>query len=134
MTALDPWENARKRKIIADMSFLSQFFCRMANLICILGQLTTRWRNKIYQFNSNGTFFFLQHLDIVASKCKPSTNNLTRTKPCKALQPKQSSNASILNLQFLPVFPQLLGRIKLLPEGFITPRNTVSHTQMNRLI
>ena len=76
----------------------------------------------------------LQHLDIVASECKPSTNNLTSTVPCKTLQSKQSSNASILNLQLLPVLPKVFDIIKLLPKCFRTHRNTVSNTQINGLI
>jgi hypothetical protein len=78
--------------------------------------------------------FLFQDLDIVASECKPSTNYLTSAEPSKTLQPKQSSNASILNLQLLPVLPKVFDIIKLLPKCFRTHRNTVSHTQINGLI
>ncbi|KAJ6330246.1 hypothetical protein OIU76_008962 [Salix suchowensis] len=86
-------------------------------------------KSQAFSLQLRRCYVLLQHLDIVASECKPSTNNLTSTVPCKTLQPKQSSNASILNLQLLPVFPEVLNIINLLPKCFMTHRNAVSHTQ-----
>lgn len=50
--------------------------------------------------------------------------NLTNTKPAVALQPKQSSNASIFNLQVLPVLPQTLDILKFLLQWFLSTRKT----------
>ncbi|KAJ6732610.1 hypothetical protein OIU79_003653 [Salix purpurea] len=83
-------------------------------------------RSRALSGQLQSIILLFQDLDMVASECKPSTNYLTSTEPCKTLQPKQSSNASILNLQLLPVLPKLFDIIKLLPKCFITHRNTVS--------
>lgn len=65
--------------------------------------------------------------DFVTSDSKTPSHYLTSTKPGKALQPKQSSNTSIFDLQLLPVLPQMLDIIKFLPEWLITTRNTVQN-------
>lgn len=53
---------------------------------------------------------------IVTSEGKSPSNDLSSTKPGKALQPKQSCYTSILHLQLLPIPPQMLQIINFLTE------------------
>ena len=67
--------------------------------------------------------------DVVAGKCEPSSHNLANTEPCIQLNPEKSCNTSILDLQLLPVLPDLLQTIQLFPKCLLPTRNAARHTK-----
>lgn len=63
---------------------------------------------------------------MVTCNCEASSNNLTTTEPCKALNSKQSSKASIIQVHLqLPVLQELLKTIQFLPECIDAIRDTI---------
>jgi hypothetical protein len=56
---------------------------------------------------------------VVSCESKSSANDLTDTEPRVQLNAKERGNASVLNIQIIPVSPQLLHLIKLFPECFV---------------